>query len=119
MANTPQSKKAKGCRAERAVAEAYRHYGIDPKASRMPMSGAMMWHKGDIWKPNDHEYVDEVKNQEKVSLWAWWAQAESQASGLQIPLLHITRNNSPILTVMKLDSYMNLRKTIKDLENAN
>jgi len=80
------------------------------------MSGAMSHFKGDIWKPNDYGWVDEVKCQETVKFWAWWAQAEAQASGVQEPLLHITRNNSPILTTMRLEAYMNLRKTIIDLE---
>jgi hypothetical protein len=116
MATTPRSKKEKGNRAERKVAEAYRRYDIDPKATRMPMSGAMQWHKGDIWKPNDYKYVDEVKNQEKVQLWAFWEQATSQASGAQVPLLHITGNNRPILTVMYMEDYMDLRKQVMDLE---
>jgi hypothetical protein len=115
-ANTPASRKAKGNRAERKVAEAYRHYDIDPKATRMPMSGAMTHFKGDIWKPDDYAYVDEVKNQEKINFWKWWEQAESQASSGRVPLLHVTSNNRPILTVMKLETYMDLRKEIKDLE---
>lgn len=115
---TPRSAKAKGNRAERKVAEAYRRYDIDPKATRMPMSGAMTHFKGDIWKPNDYEYVDEVKCAETVRIWEWWRQAESQADGLRIPVLHITRNNSNILTVMDLDTYMNLRATIIQLETT-
>jgi hypothetical protein len=115
-ANTPATRKAKGNRAERKVAEAYRRYDIDPKASRMPMSGAMQWHKGDIWKPNDYRYVDEVKCQETVKFWAWWAQAQSQASMGQIPVLHITANNRPILTVVDMEDYMDLRKQVMDLE---
>jgi hypothetical protein len=115
-AKTPASKKAKGNRAEMDVAKAYRHFGIDPKATRMPMSGAMTHFKGDIWKPDDYAYVDEVKNQEKINFWKWWEQAESQASSGRVPLLHITSNYRPILTVMKLETYMDLRKEIKDLE---
>lgn len=115
-AKTPRSKKEKGNRAERKVAEAYRRYDIDPKATRMPMSGAMAWHKGDIWKPNDYKYVDEVKCQETVKFWAWWSQAQSQANMGQVPVLHITGNNRPILTVMDLEDYMDLRKQVMDLE---
>lgn len=115
-ANTPKTRKAKGNRAERKIAEGYRHYGIDPQATRMPMSGAMSHFKGDVWKPNDYEYMDEVKCQETVSLWKWWAQALAQVSGIRVPLLHITGNNRPILTVMNFDTYLGLRKTIMDLE---
>lgn len=113
---TVRSAREKGNRAERKVAEAYRRYDIDPKATRMPMSGAMSHFKGDIWKPNDYQYVDEVKCQETVKIWKWWAQAEAQADGMRIPILHITRNNSQILTVMDMETYMDLRKTIMDLE---
>lgn len=115
-ANTHASKRAKGNRAERKVAELYRRYDIDPKATRMPMSGAMGHFKGDIWKPNDYEYVDEVKNQETISIWKFWNQAKEQASGARIPLLHITGNNRPLLTVMEIETYMDLRREIKDLE---
>lgn len=114
-ANTPASKKSKGSRAERKVAELYRRYDIDPKATRMPMSGAMSHFKGDIWKPNDYQYCDEVKNQEKVKLWEWWNQTCEQAPS-RTPVLHITGNNRPILTVLRIEDYMDLRATIKQLE---
>lgn len=117
-AQTASSKKAKGSRLEREVATAYRHYGIDDKATRMPMSGAMAHFKGDIWKPNDYEYLDECKNSERVKLWEWWDQAKEQTKGTRIPVLHISRNNSPVLTVIALDTYMNMRKEIKDLREA-
>ena len=115
-AHTSASKKAKGSRLEREVATAYRHYQIDEKATRMPMSGAMTHFRGDIWKPNDYEYLDECKNSEKVKLWEWWNQTKEQASGARIPILHISRNDSPVLTVMAMETYMNLRKEIKDLQ---
>lgn len=116
-ANTPASKKAKGNRAERRVAELYRRYDIDPKATRMPMSGAMSHFKGDIWKPNDYQYCDEVKCQEKVKLWEWWNQAVDQAVN-RTPVLHITGNHRPILTVMRIEDYMDMRATIKQLQEA-
>lgn len=116
MAKTPASKRAKGNRAERKVAEAYRRYNIDKKATRMPMSGAMAWHKGDINKPDDYQYVDEVKCQERIQIWKFWEQAEEQATLNRIPVLHITGNNRPILTVVNMETYMDLRKTIIDLE---
>lgn len=115
-AKTPASKKAKGNRAERKVAEAYRRYDIDPKATRMPMSGAMAFHKGDILKPNDYGYIDEVKCQEKVQIWKFWEQATSQASMSQVPVLHITGNNRPILTVLDMEDYMALRSQVLQLE---
>lgn len=116
MAKTPASRKSKGNRLERKVAEFYRHYDIDPKATRMPMSGAMSHFKGDIWKPDDYYYLDECKNSERVKLWEWWGQATEQADGVRIPLLHISANNRPVLTVMRAETYFDLRKEIKDLE---
>jgi len=116
MPISAKGRKEKGNRAERKVAEAYRRYDIDPKATRMPMSGAMAWHKGDIHKPNDYKYIDEVKCQETVKFWAFWEQARSQANMAQVPVLHITGNNRPILTVMDMEDYMDLRKQVMDLE---
>lgn len=117
MAKTPASKKSKGNRAERKVAELYRRYEIDKKATRMPMSGAMTHFKGDILKPDDYLYCDEVKNQEKVKLWEWWNQAKEQA-GNRTPVLHITGNHRPILTVITIEEYMNLRASVKQLQEA-
>lgn len=116
LAKTPASRKAKGNRLERKVAGLYRHYDIDPKATRMPMSGAMSHFKGDIWKPDDYYYVDECKNSERVKLWGWWTQAVDQATANRIPVLHISANNRPILTVISAETYFDLRKEIKDLE---
>jgi Holliday junction resolvase len=112
------SAKAKGQRAEREVARLYRHYKIDEQATRMPMSGAMAFHKGDILKPNDYQYLDEVKNQERVKLWEWWEQAKAQATHNRVPVLHITANHRPILTVLAVEDYMQLRKEINDLREA-
>ena len=115
-AKSPSSKKAKGSRLEKKVAELYRHYDIDKTAIRMPMSGAIATLKGDIFKRNDVGWVDECKNQEKVQLWAWWEQAKSQAKGLQRPLLHVSGNYREILTVMRVEDYMHLRACEKQLE---
>jgi hypothetical protein len=115
-ANKSASKKQKGSRLERFVAEAYRHHGIDKDAKRMPLSGAFDGLKGDIFKPHDKEWVDECKNQEKVKLWEFWEQAKSQARGLQRPLLHVSGNYREVLTVMKLDDYMHLRQCERQLE---
>lgn len=113
-----KSPKNKGSRAEREVASLYRKYEIDPDAKRMPGSGAFTHLKGDLLKPNDYEWLDEVKNQERVQLWSWWEQAVNQAKPNRTPVLHITSNHRPILTVMRIEDYMNLRKEIKDLREG-
>lgn len=117
MATTPKSKRAKGNRAEAKVAELYRRYKIFPKATRMPMSGAMTFHKSDIFKGEADDWSDEVKCQETVKLWAWWEQANNQAGQFQKPVLHITGNHRPILTVMRIEDYMDMRAEIKELRN--
>lgn len=117
MATTPKSKKAKGNRAEMKVAELYRRYKLFPKATRMPMSGAMAFHKSDIFKGEADDWSDEVKNQEKVQIWKWWQQASEQAGQFQKPILHITGNFRPILSVMRIEDYMDLRAEIKELRD--
>lgn len=116
-ANTPRSRKAKGNRAEMKVAELYRRYKLFPKAQRMPMSGAMTFHKSDILKGEADDWSDEVKNQERVQLWQWWEQASNQAGQFQKPILHITGNHRPILSVMRIEDYMNLRAELKELRD--
>lgn len=85
----------------------------------MPLSGAFPHLKGDVFKGDYDLYVDEIKNQERVKLWEWWDQARAQCGINQHPLLHVTGNFRPILTVMDLDTYIDLRRTIKDLEEEN
>lgn len=115
MATTPASKKAKGNRLERDIAASYRSSGLFPRAQRMPMSGAMSFHKGDIFKGELDEWVDECKNQERVQLWPWWEQAVTQCTGLEKPVLHISGNYRPILTVMSFEAFLQLRLEIKQL----
>lgn len=112
---TAKGRRQKGKKFERDIAALYRHYHIDDTAQPMPMSGAMEFHKGDILKKLDHEFVDECKNQETTQLWLWWAQAQSQARGLQVPVLHIKRNLTSPLTVVSTDTYFQLRREIADL----
>lgn len=116
MAKTPQSRKAKGNRLERDVAKLYVKYEIDPTATRMPMSGAITNMKGDIHKRYDWQYVDECKQQERIQFWAWWEQAVSQCTAQQRPVLHISSNHRPILTVINIETYMDLRAMQKQLE---
>lgn len=112
---TAKGRRLKGKRFEREIAALYRHHHIDDTAQPMPMSGAMDFHKGDILKKVDYEFVDECKNQEKVQLWEWWEQAKAQAKGMQIPVLHIKRNLTNPITVMSTDAYFQLRLEIMQL----
>lgn len=108
-------KRQKGKRFEREIASQYRSTGLDPTAQAMPMSGAMEFHKSDILKKNDNEFVDECKNQETTKLWEFWAQARGQAYGQQEPVLHIKRNGSESLSVISTKAYFQLRLELKQL----
>lgn len=99
-AKTAKTKKTKGSRLEHKVAERYRHYKIDETARRMPLSGAMSHFKGDIYKRYDYTYVDECKNHETVRLGTFWQQTIDQC-GTNTPVLHISGNHRPIVTVMR------------------
>jgi len=106
------SAKAKGSRLERKVASKYRRIGIEAK--RMPLSGAFSHLKADIFKPVPDGYHDECKNQETVKLKDWWGQASS-TSGSSIPVLHISANHRPVITVMSSDTWYQLLKELKDI----
>jgi hypothetical protein len=112
---TAKGRRVKGKKFERELAALYRHYGIDDTAQPMPMSGAMEFHKGDILKKKDNEFVDEAKCQETVKLYEWWSQARSQARGLQKPALHIRKNYGESLTVMSTEDWFQLRRELLDL----
>jgi hypothetical protein len=112
---TAKGRKKKGRRFEAWLASQYRHYHLDDTAQPMPMSGAMEFHKGDLLKKHDHEWVDEAKNQETTKLYEWWRQAAAQARGLQKPVLHVKKNLTESLTVMRTDDYFQLRLEIKQL----
>jgi hypothetical protein len=111
-AKTTASKKAKGRRLELKVAEALRKIGIDAK--RTPLSGAG-WMKGDVTELRG-QWAHECKNHEKVKLWEFWTQTETQKYGSQKAALHISGNNRPVLTVMSLDDYIHLRACEQQLE---
>lgn len=114
----PASAKAKGSRLERKIAQYYRRY-LGMEAKRMPLSGADSMLKGDIVKRFWDGWTDECKNQERINIWDCWSQAREQA-GNNKPVLHISRNNGPELTVIYTRDYFNLRaeaqKNIKELK---
>ncbi len=110
-ANTAKSKKAKGAKLEKAVAAEYRRIGIE--AQRMPLSGAVSHMKGDIWKKVYDGWIDECKNAETVKLREWWEQAMRQR-GRSEPVLHISANYRPIISVISTDKYIDLLKELED-----
>lgn len=114
MATTYASKKAKGRRAERKVANHYKSIGLFSDAKPQLLSGGG-YLKGDIWTKEANDFCEEVKNQEKVKLWEWLEQTQSQATGLEKPALHITRNNSPMWTVIPFEVFADMRLELKQL----
>lgn len=109
-----RSKKAKGKRLEIKLAKAIRDKGLDPNARRMPGSGAFDGFKTDSF--NKLPFSFEAKNQEKVRLWEWWKQAQDQSTIAKPPVLVISGNYRPELAVMDLNTFLDLLKEIKDLE---
>lgn len=109
VARTAATRKAKGTRLENDVAAAYRSYGIDDTARRMPLSGAISHFKSDIYKRNDYEWVDECKNHETINLNKFWQQTIDQ-SRLKTPVLHISSNYRPIITVLTQADFEQLTK---------
>lgn len=109
VAKTAASKKAKGKKAEKKVAERYRYHKIDETARPMPLSGAMTHFKGDIHKRFDYAYIDEVKCHETIKLGEFWDQAVAQTSGgLRTPVLHVSSNYRPIITVIRASDFEGL-----------
>lgn len=103
-ANTPASRKAKGSRLERKVAELIRRKKLDPKAQRMPLSGAWSHLPADIYTSLDIHI--ECKNQERVKLWEWWNKIRDKRN----PILCISGNHRPILAVVDVEYLLDLLK---------
>jgi hypothetical protein len=110
-AKTAASKKAKGAKLEKEVAAEYRKIGIE--AQRMPLSGAISHMKGDIWKRVYDGWIDECKSAETVKLREWWEQTMRQR-GRAEPVLHISANYRPIITVIRTDKWYDLLKELDD-----
>jgi hypothetical protein len=108
----PAGRRQKGGRLERKVAELLRQSGLDVKAKRSFQSGAQWAWKSDIY--TDLEFALECKNQEKVKIWDFWEQAESQRKPFKDPVLMITSNYRPILAVMKIEDWINLVKKSRE-----
>lgn len=115
-ANTSASRKAKGRKLERYIADAYVEAGLYPVARPMPMSGSLKEMPGDIWVDGYNPYVEEAKCQEIMKIWEWLGQAEIQAKELgKKPLLHFKRNRSEVYTVMRFDDFVEMRKKVKEV----
>ena len=107
--------KQKGNRLEYEIAKYYNRK-LDPYAKRMPMSGALQDFKADILKRHYDGWVDECKSREKIAIYKWWEQAVCQANGKK-PVLFIKANHRPILAVISVEDYFDMREELWDWNN--
>ena len=106
-------RKAKGSRLERKVASLIRAKGLDSNCKRMPLSGGFSHLPGDIY--TNLPYAFECKNTERHRIWEEWAQAQSQASISEKPILVISGNHRPILAVLDISDLLNLLQIEQDI----
>lgn len=101
-----KSPKAKGSRLERFVAKAFRDAGLDKKATRMPLSGAMEGHKSDI--STSLPFTIEAKNQETWSPLAYMEQASRDADVTgKMPVVVMSKNRlADPLVMMKFSDWV-------------
>lgn len=109
-----RSKKAKGTRLEKKFAQLIRLKGLDKDARRIILSGSAFGFETDIYTKLPYSF--EVKNHEKVKLWEFWEQARAQGKPMKPPVLVVSGNFRPVLCVLDANDFLNLLKTIQDLE---
>jgi len=104
----PRSAKAKGTRLEVEIAKAFRDAGLDKKASRMPLSGAMEGFKSDIH--TSLPFIIEAKNQETWSPLAYMEQAQRDADTTgKMPVVIMSKNRLPQpMVMMKMSDWIEL-----------
>lgn len=107
-ATTGRSAKRKGKEYELKIARLLRSSGLDKEARRSFQSGANWSWKSDIYTSLD--FAIEIKKQEKVSIWQWWEQAETQRKPYKPPVLIFSSDFRPDLVVMNLNDWINLIK---------
>lgn len=111
--------KQKGSEYEREISRLYVEYGIDPKSTRMPLSGADSVLKGDVRHAHDNaipfRFVDECKRQERINIPEYWKQTLVQCGFGEEPVLHFRQNHQESLTIIRTATFMTLLKTIMDL----
>lgn len=106
-------RRQKGGRLERKIVKELVRSGLVPTAKRSFQSGAHWSWKSDIYAPGLN-YSIEAKNQERVSLWSFWEQAESQRKPYSPPVLMVSGNHRPILAVMDLKDWISVQLELKE-----
>ena len=110
----PKGKRQKGSRLERKFASLIRQKGLDKNAKKMVLSGGDWAFRGDIY--SKLPFTFECKKQEKMSFWAWWEQARSQATYQKPAVLVHSANFRPIMVSMDADTFLNLLKEKQDYQ---
>jgi Holliday junction resolvase len=96
--------RSKGNRAEREIIDLLHSFGWT-SARRNFQSGGQGG--GDIINGPADVHI-EVKHHERCSIWAWIAQAESEARPTDVPLVAFRRNRSQWYATVPLDEYLAL-----------
>ena len=105
--------RVKGANLERKVVKELVRSGLVPQAKRSFQSGAHWSYKSDIYAPGLNFSI-ECKNQERIKLWDFWEQAESQRKPYSPPVLMVSSNYRPILAVMDLQDWINLNLELNE-----
>jgi hypothetical protein len=113
----PSPSKQKGNRLEYQVAQFYARK-LDPFTRRMPTSGACENFKADILKRFYDGWSDECKSRAKIAVYDWWDQTV-RGAGQAKPVLHIKANHKPILTIIRIEDYFDMREELADWRNKN
>ncbi|OGZ32293.1 MAG: hypothetical protein A2V69_01135 [Candidatus Portnoybacteria bacterium RBG_13_40_8] len=108
-------RRIKGKRLELKWAEMIRESGLDKKARRRPLSGAVDLVKGHADIISKLPFAFECKNQEANAIfWKWWEQAEGQGSLNRPPVVVFTGNYRPIMVAIKGEIFLDLLIEIEE-----
>lgn len=108
MAKTAKSKKAKGMRLEKLVASTLRSSGLDKRAKRMPMSGAITGFKSDVYTKLPISI--ECKNSETWQPVQYMKQAAQDADiNHKMPVVIMSKNRLPDpFVMMKMSDWIQI-----------
>ncbi|KKR27913.1 MAG: hypothetical protein UT61_C0062G0013 [Candidatus Woesebacteria bacterium GW2011_GWA1_39_8] len=96
-------------------AKMLRDYDLDKSAGRMPGSGAFAHFKQDIHTKIPFSF--ELKNQETISFWKWWEQADSEKTPNRPAVLVFSGNYRPIMCAMLAETFLDVLKELQDYKN--
>lgn len=107
----PQSVKAKGRRLQNQVRDVIRERFPDLHPD--DVTPAIMGTSGEdiVLSPAARKvfpFSIECKNQESVSIWAWWKQTVKNLKEGTKPMLFFTRNHHETLVVLRMDDFFDL-----------